>query len=132
MEPDLHRADKYMKVFLWSIFGPLAIIASQILVNELEPVIVVETRPYLEASSLYLLPLTLLISLVAFLVWVAVLIRNRQGLNGRTWRKYFLLTILTPVVLRVIESIPGTKKCAKCHEYVREEAALCKHCGSSI
>lgn len=132
MGADLSRADKFMKLFLWSIFGPLAVTGSQILLTGLQPVLNLETKPYLEVSSRYLLPLTLTICLVSFVAWVALLAVNRRALNGRTWRSYFIQSYLTPVILKIIESIPGTKRCAICHEFVREQATLCKHCGSAI
>jgi hypothetical protein len=46
---------------------------------------------------------------------------------------FFIMWIVVSVMTTdQSQPISGTKKCPKCAEYVKAEATLCKHCGSSI
>ena len=69
-------------------------------------------------------------------------IADRAVLKGRSWKSFFWLSmIFSPLLMFIIVSAIqvdqsqltiGSKMCPKCAEPVKQEAILCKHCGSSI
>jgi hypothetical protein len=80
----------------------------------------------------------LLYGLFASIAWFIANIAERKG---RSWPTFFILSLLFPIVVWIIVAAistdtstlrSGTKKCPKCAEVVKEEAVLCKHCGSDL
>jgi hypothetical protein len=76
--------------------------------------------------------------LFASIAWFIANIAERKG---RSWPTFFILSLLFPIVVWIIVAAistdtstlrSGTKKCPKCAEVVKEEAVLCKHCGSDL
>ena len=140
MDKNLQKASKYKKVFLYSLIaagmvGLLGILPPYLTGTSLDFMVSVAT------AFLILGPLSLLIVIFTFLLWVAALIANQAALKGRNWQSFFILSIFFPFIMWIVVSvmttdqsqpISGTKKCPKCAEYVKKEATLCKHCGSSI
>jgi cytochrome bd-type quinol oxidase subunit 1 len=91
--------------------------------------------------TLLLTPLSFLLVLVFLVIWIAALIANQAENKGRNWKSFFVLSLFFPFIMWIVVSVmttdqsqpvSGTKKCPKCAEYVKKEATLCKHCGSSI
>jgi hypothetical protein len=90
----------------------------------------------------YIIPGTLLVALVyglfAAIAWAIATIAERKG---RSWPTFFVLSLVLPIISWIIVAVistdtstlrSGTKKCPKCAEVVKEEAVLCKHCGSAL
>lgn len=93
-------------------------------------------EPYAVLSSLMVVFLV-----VPFALWIAALIAKQAVAKGRSWGTFFALSLLFPLITWIITAVmstdqltvvAGTKKCTKCAEVVKEEAILCKHCGSGI
>jgi hypothetical protein len=83
------------------------------------------------------------LSLVAYaiLAAIAALIANMAERKGRNWILFFIFSLFLPLISLIIAAVistdtatatVGTKKCPKCAEYVKSEATLCKHCGSTL
>ena len=90
----------------------------------------------------YIIPGTLLVAFVyGLLAAIAWAIANIAERKGRSWPTFFVLSLVLPIISWVIVAVistdtstlrSGTKKCPKCAEVVKEEAVLCKHCGSAL
>jgi O-antigen/teichoic acid export membrane protein len=126
MDRNLAQASKFRKIFLYSLLGLLASLVLILLLGGIPTLL------------LYGSGVAAVMSLVA---WIAALIANQAALKGRSWANFFVLSIFFPFIMWIVVSvmttdqsqpISGTKKCPKCAEYVKAEATLCKHCGSSI
>lgn len=140
MDTNLQKAAQFKKVFLYSliaagIVGLFGLLAPYLTGTSLDFMVSVAT------AFLILGPVSLLVVIFTFLLWLAALIANQAALKGRNWLSFFLLSIFFPFIMWIVVSvmttdqsqpISGTKKCPKCAEYVKKEATLCKHCGSSI
>lgn len=63
---------------------------------------------------------------------VGSIIARRKGRNPILW---FILCAIVPLLMVVIAVLPPlaskgyTKKCIYCAEIIKEDAAICKHCG---
>lgn len=77
----------------------------------------------------------------AILAAVAWAVANMAERKGRSWPAFFIVALIFPVIGWIIAAVvstdqstlrSGTKKCPKCAEVVKEEAILCKHCGSEF
>ena len=126
MERNLAQAPKFRKMFLYSLLG---LLASLVLI------------PLLGGIPTLLLYGSGVAAVMSLVAWIAALIANQAALKGRSWASFFVLSIFFPFIMWIVVSvmttdqsqpISGTKKCPKCAEYVKAEATLCKHCGSSI
>jgi hypothetical protein len=140
MDKNLQKAAKYKKAFLYSLFGPLVIAALFFLQWLLLTLTGVVGGLFLQVMALLVLAI-LLAMIITFFLWIAALIANQAALKGRNWTTFFILSFFVPFIMWIVVSvistdqsqpISGTKKCPKCAEYVKQEASLCKHCGSSI
>ncbi len=78
---------------------------------------------------------------ILFCLWVASLIAKMAWKKGRSWNAFFALSLFFPVIAWIVAAVvstdqatvtSGTKKCPKCAEMIKQEATLCKHCGSSV
>jgi hypothetical protein len=139
MEKNLQKARKFKKVFLYSLLGPavtvlLSIITSLIPLSS-------EIGNVLYPSIIIFSSITWLVVLVTLVIWIAALIADQAALKGRNWKSFFILSLFFPFIMWIVVSvmttdqsqpISGTIKCPKCAEYVKAEASLCKHCGSTI
>jgi hypothetical protein len=74
-------------------------------------------------------------------LWVASLIAKMAWKKGRSWNAFFALSLFFPVIAWIVAAVvstdqatamSGTKKCPKCAELIKQEATLCKHCGSEV
>jgi len=124
MDTNLAQASFFRKMFLYSLLG--VFVGFLLLLTRV-------------ANELFFLSLA--IAIIAFILWIAALIANQAALKGRNWSSFFVLSLFFPFIMWIVVSvmttdqsqpISGTKKCPKCAEYVKVEATLCKHCGSSI
>jgi hypothetical protein len=142
MDKNLQKAAKFKKVFLYSALASLGIGLLSSL-TFLLPSLTKSLDFAVSMLTVFLIlgPLSLLVVIITFLVWVAALIANQAALKGRNWQSFFILSIFFPFIMWIVVSvmttdqsqpISGTKKCPKCAEYVKKEATLCKHCGSAI
>jgi hypothetical protein len=124
MDTNLAQASFFRKMFLYSLLG--VFVGFLLLLTRV-------------ANELFFLSLA--IAIIAFILWIAALIANQAALKGRNWSSFFVLSLFFPFIMWIVVSvmttdqsqpISGTKKCPKCAEYVKVEATLCKHCGSTI
>ena len=124
MDTNLAQASFFRKMFLYSLLG--VFVGFLLLLTRV-------------ANELFFLSLA--VAIIAFILWIAALIANQAALKGRNWSSFFVLSLFFPFIMWIVVSvmttdqsqpISGTKKCPKCAEYVKVEATLCKHCGSSI
>ena len=137
MDRNLAQASKFKKIFLYSLLGIIAPLVFIFLLRLL---------PESPGMIFGLIPVLLLYgsgvaAVMSLIAWIAALIANQAALKGRSWASFFVLSIFFPFIMWIVVSvmttdqsqpISGTKKCPKCAEYVKAEATLCKHCGSSI
>ena len=130
MDKNLQRAAKFKKVFLYSLLITLGLFLLRLLAIVLVP--------SLDFGFPLILPLVVIVTLI---LWIAALIANQAAIKGRNWQSFFVLSLFFPFIMWIVvlvittdQSQPtsGTKKCPKCAEYVKVEATLCKHCGSTI
>jgi hypothetical protein len=94
---------------------------------------------FLDWIVLTLGTLSFFATVIGLSVWIAALIAREALKKGKSWEQFFWLALFFPLVIFIIvtvmssdESKAGTKTCPKCAELVKIQAALCKHCGSSI
>lgn len=85
--------------------------------------------------------IALVVVAYAILGTIATLIANMAERKGRSWIVFFIFSLFFPLIALIIAAVistdpatatAGTKKCPKCAEYVKAEATLCKHCGSTL
>ena len=78
---------------------------------------------------------------ILFCLWIASLIAKMAWKKGRSWNAFFALSLFVPVIAWIVATVvstdqatvmSGTKKCPKCAEMIKQEATLCKHCGSEV
>lgn len=78
---------------------------------------------------------------VLFCLWIASLISRMAWKKGRSWNAFFALSLFFPVIAWIVAAVvstdqatvtSGSKKCPKCAELIKQEATLCKHCGSNV
>jgi hypothetical protein len=78
---------------------------------------------------------------ILFMLWIGSLIARLAVSKGRSWGAFFALSMFFPLIAWIIAAvvstdqataISGTKKCPKCAELIKQEATLCKHCGSEV
>jgi uncharacterized membrane protein YvlD (DUF360 family) len=137
MDRNLAQVSKFRKIALYSVLGLLAASVFRLLLGLLP-----EPPGIVFGLVITLLMFGFLVTVIISLVlWIAALIANQAALKGRNWQSFFILSIFFPFIMWIVVSvmttdqsqpISGTKKCPKCAEYVKAEATLCKHCGSSI
>lgn len=81
---------------------------------------------------------TVVYSIMAAIAWA---IANAAEKKGRNWVPFFILSLLFPIITAIVIGVvstdqanltSGVKKCPKCAEVVKEEAIICKHCGSEF
>jgi hypothetical protein len=121
----LRRSKLFLKLLRWS---PLMFVLS-IIVNQI--VDLHDSVVFVELGIVYLLACLWISSLIAKMAWK----------KGRSWNAFFVLSLFFPLIGWIIAAvvstdqataISGTKKCPKCAELIKQEATLCKHCGSSV
>jgi uncharacterized membrane protein YvlD (DUF360 family) len=137
MDRNLAQASKFRKIALYSVLGLLAALVFRLLLGLLP-----EPPGIVFGLVITLLGFGFLVTaIISLVLWIAALIANQAALKGRNWQSFFILSIFFPFIMWIVVSvmttdqsqpISGTKKCPKCAEYVKAEATLCKHCGSSI
>jgi hypothetical protein len=137
MDKNLAQASIFKKIFLYSLLGVVAALVFPLILGLLpEP----PGISYGDVSR-GLLTGAGIAAIMFGIFWIAALIANQAALKGRSWESFFVLSIFFPFIMWIVVSgmttdqsqpISGTKKCPKCAEYVKAEATLCKHCGSSI
>jgi hypothetical protein len=61
--------------------------------------------------------------------------------KGRSWNAFFALSLFFPLIAWIMAAVistdqatvtSGTKNCPRCAELIKQEANLCKHCGSEV
>lgn len=81
-------------------------------------------------------PELVIIILVFVIPGIGAWLAARKGRSAVGW--FFLCLIFFPLVilvifLRPVREVKGKiKQCPKCKEFIKWEASVCKHCGSSI
>lgn len=139
MQKNIQRAKKLKRLFLFSLLLPVFMILLDLLVITLD--FPDNLHNVFAQVTLLLTPLSFLLVLVFLVIWIAALIANQAENKGRNWKSFFVLSLFFPFIMWIVVSVmttdqsqpvSGTKKCPKCAEYVKKEATLCKHCGSSI
>ena len=85
--------------------------------------------------------IALVLVVYAILAVIANLIAKMAERKGRSWIVFFVFSLFFPLIALIVAAVistdpatatVGTKKCPKCAEYVKAEATLCKHCGSTL
>ncbi len=137
MEKATEISQKFFSWFKWTFPTALAVILIvQILISQ-------NILAYWDIAPIYnLVFVVAAIGVVYFALWLASLIARIALSKGRSWTPFFILSLFFPLIMWIIVSVisvdenssisSSSKKCPKCAEYVKKEATLCKHCGSSI
>ncbi|PJA32322.1 MAG: zinc ribbon domain-containing protein [Zetaproteobacteria bacterium CG_4_9_14_3_um_filter_53_7] len=78
----------------------------------------------------------MMLLLAALLGIIPAVIAQKKGRNALLWWVFgtLLFIVALPVSL-LIKPLPpqeAGKKCPKCAEYIKQEALICKHCGSDV
>ena len=137
MDRNLAQVSLFRKILLYTGLGFLAASVFRLLLGLLP-----EPPGIILGSVIFGLQFGFLfVAIISLVLWIAALIANQAALKGRNRQSFFILSIFFPFIMWIVVSvmttdqsqpISGTKKCPKCAEYVKAEATLCKHCGSSI
>jgi len=75
------------------------------------------------------------------LALIAIAVANLAEKKGRNWQTFFILSLIFPIITWIAAAAvstdqstlrDGMKTCPKCAEVVKQEAVLCKHCGTDF
>jgi len=74
--------------------------------------------------------------LLALLALIPAMIAQKKGRSALLWWVFGVLLLIVAIpaslIIKPLEVQPEGKKCPKCAEYIKEEAQICKHCGSDV
>jgi len=74
--------------------------------------------------------------LLALLALIPAMIAQRKGRSALLWWVFgvllFIVALPASIIIKPLEAQPEGKKCQKCAEQIKEEAQICKHCGSDV
>jgi hypothetical protein len=94
-----------------------------------------------EFLSYLVLGTVLVVVIYGLLALIAAIVANLAEQKGRHWQTFFILSLLFPIITWVSVALvstdqstlrDGTKTCPMCAEVVKQEAVLCKHCGTDL
>ncbi len=74
--------------------------------------------------------------LLAVLALIPAMIAQKKGRSALLWWVFgvllFIVALPASIIIKPLEAQATGKKCPKCAEFVKEEALICKHCGSDV
>jgi hypothetical protein len=94
-----------------------------------------------EFLSYIVLGTVLVTVLYGLLAVIAIAVANLAERKGRNWQTFFILSLIFPIITWIAAAVvstdqstlrDGMKTCPKCAEVVKQEAVLCKHCGTDF
>lgn len=121
------RVKKFRKILIFGVLGTWVLLVLAGLVSDLSTLVFF----LVFGGSIY----------IFLMLWVGSLIARLAVSKGRSWGAFFTLSMFFPLIAWIIAAvvstdqataISGTKKCPKCAELIKQEATLCKHCGSEV
>ena len=145
MEKYEERTKAFTKVLLWSLTLPVIGIFIQFLYSLYLGGYDGDDQAYYDnvvtPAFVWMLVISFLFPFFCFIFWIAAQLANQAARKGRNYESFFFLSLFFPFIMWLVvssisadgsQATAGTKKCPKCAEYVKVEATLCKHCGSTL
>lgn len=78
----------------------------------------------------------MMLLLAALLGIIPAVIAQKKGRNALLWWVFgtllFIVALPVSILIKPLSPPEAGKKCPKCAEFIKQEALICKHCGSDV